>query len=173
MRLLYQDERGGFRFTEDLTDNIPLYAILSHIWDPDGDEVTYDDLKHGIGRHEVGYTKIQFCGGKPKRTTSTTFGLTLVASIRLAQPSWLEPLTLCSAGIVMLQNVTSSCLTSQHESVTLREQFCHGKRPSVKADGSPTVGRFKSFWPQAKSNSTPFMEIIWETKGHLSERFTK
>jgi Heterokaryon incompatibility protein (HET) len=67
MRLLYQDERGGFRFTEDLTDNIPLYAILSHIWDPDGDEVTDDDLKHGIGRHEVGYTKIQFCGRQAKK----------------------------------------------------------------------------------------------------------
>lgn len=40
--------------------NVPPYAILSHTW-IDGEEVTYDDVLNGTGKHKTGYSKIRFC----------------------------------------------------------------------------------------------------------------
>jgi hypothetical protein len=60
MRLLKCDG-NGFSLTEDLTTNIPPYAILSHTWGPDADEVTYKDLIDGAGKDKAGYKKLEFC----------------------------------------------------------------------------------------------------------------
>jgi hypothetical protein len=60
MRLL-KCNRNGFVLTKDLTTNIPPYAILSHTWGPDADEVTYKDLLDGVGKDKVGYKKLKFC----------------------------------------------------------------------------------------------------------------
>lgn len=62
MRLLQFDERGGLKLTEDLHDNIPPYAILSHTWGKDEEEVTFDDVENGRGKTKAGYTKLRFCG---------------------------------------------------------------------------------------------------------------
>jgi len=61
MRLLKCDDGNGFSLTEDLTTGIPSYAILSHTWGPDTDEVTYKDLVDGAGKDKVGYKKLEFC----------------------------------------------------------------------------------------------------------------
>jgi hypothetical protein len=62
MRLLERDHNGEFRFTKDLVgDLIPRYAILSHTWGPDTEEVTFKDLVSGTGKDKVGYDKIRFC----------------------------------------------------------------------------------------------------------------
>ncbi|KIX06501.1 uncharacterized protein Z518_04477 [Rhinocladiella mackenziei CBS 650.93] len=59
---------GGFRLTENLPDNaVPLYAILSHRWENDDQEVTYGDMVKGLGRDKAGYDKIQFCGEQATR----------------------------------------------------------------------------------------------------------
>ena len=42
-------------------DDIPRYAILSHTWGADDDEVTFRDLTEGTGRNKAGYRKIEFC----------------------------------------------------------------------------------------------------------------
>lgn len=49
MRLLHRDEHGDFSFTKDLAvdDPIPAYAILSHTWELDSEEVTSDDITTG------------------------------------------------------------------------------------------------------------------------------
>ncbi|KAH9908275.1 kinesin light chain 1 [Xylariomycetidae sp. FL2044] len=62
MRLLELQHDGALRLTKDLTNNIPPYAILSHTWGEDEDEVTFHDVMAGIGSHKAGYHKIQFCG---------------------------------------------------------------------------------------------------------------
>jgi hypothetical protein len=41
--------------------NIPRYAILSHTWGADSEEVTFKDLMEGTGKNKVGYDKIDFC----------------------------------------------------------------------------------------------------------------
>lgn len=46
MRLLRRDENGKFSFTKDLVgdDPIPDYAILSHTWGLDDEEVVFEDI---------------------------------------------------------------------------------------------------------------------------------
>jgi hypothetical protein len=67
MRLLHLNPRGQLSLTEDLVSNIPPYAILSHTWGDDADEVTFDDLKRGISTIKAGYTKLQFCENQARK----------------------------------------------------------------------------------------------------------
>jgi hypothetical protein len=61
MQLLKFGADGEPRLTTFI-GNIPLYAILSHTWGADEDEVTFSDLKTGSGKSKAGYDKIEFCG---------------------------------------------------------------------------------------------------------------
>ena len=68
MRLVKAQPTGGFCLTEDLPDcAIPPYAILSHRWENDDQEVTYGDMVKGLGRDKAGYDKIKFCGEQATR----------------------------------------------------------------------------------------------------------
>lgn len=61
MRLLLV-EVGDIRLTGRLPDEaIPPYAILSHTWGKEEEEVNFRDISHGVGRHKAGYDKIKFC----------------------------------------------------------------------------------------------------------------
>ena len=62
MRPLKVEVNGEFSLTNDLTGNLSLYAILSHTWGEDDEEVTFKDLTAGSGKSKTGYKKIQFCG---------------------------------------------------------------------------------------------------------------
>ncbi|RYP20837.1 hypothetical protein DL765_002571 [Monosporascus sp. GIB2] len=62
MRLLMLRSNGDLSLTKDLIKDIPPYAILSHTWGDDGQEVTFKDVEEGTGRDKAGYRKIQFCG---------------------------------------------------------------------------------------------------------------
>jgi Heterokaryon incompatibility protein (HET) len=61
MRLLEDDGHGNLNLVEKHDSDIPRYAILSHTWGADGDEVTFRDLTEGTGRNKAGYKKIEFC----------------------------------------------------------------------------------------------------------------
>ena len=61
MRLLELGSRGKLSLTTDLIKDIPPYAILSHTWGADDEEVTFNDLQSGSGKSKAGYAKIQFC----------------------------------------------------------------------------------------------------------------
>ena len=45
----------------EFSRQIPPYAILSHTWGADGEEVTFKDLVESIGKNKTGYKKIEFC----------------------------------------------------------------------------------------------------------------
>ena len=63
MRLLQCDRAGQLCLTKDLIgDDIPEYAILSHIWGADTEEVTFRDLIDGTSKSKAGYNKLRFCG---------------------------------------------------------------------------------------------------------------
>ena len=66
MRLLKLETTGELRLIQRSADNIPKYAILSHTWEPDGEEVTYEDLVKKTGNHKTGYKKIEFCSNQAK-----------------------------------------------------------------------------------------------------------
>jgi Heterokaryon incompatibility protein (HET) len=67
MRLLELKSDGESSLTRDLIDNIPPYAILSHTWTADTEEVSFGDLLSGTGKVKPGYEKIQFCEGQARR----------------------------------------------------------------------------------------------------------
>ena len=61
MRLLQIQDDGTIVLTQYSGGNIPPYAILSHTWGPDGEEVTFDDMLKGAGTRKRGYNKIEVC----------------------------------------------------------------------------------------------------------------
>ena len=53
MRLLEYDNNGEFSLTQDFVDGkIPEYAILSHTWGADTEEVRYRDVIDGTGKNK-------------------------------------------------------------------------------------------------------------------------
>jgi hypothetical protein len=67
MRLVKLGNGGDPSLTKDLFDNIPPYAILSHTWGEEDDEVTFYDLENGLGKNKAGYAKLQFCGKQARK----------------------------------------------------------------------------------------------------------
>ncbi|KAF2820928.1 HET-domain-containing protein [Ophiobolus disseminans] len=62
MRLLKYGEDDCLTITTFDENAIPRYAILSHTWGEDAEEVTFADLAQDDGKHKPGYEKICFCG---------------------------------------------------------------------------------------------------------------
>jgi hypothetical protein len=67
MYLLDAHNDGTLNITRFTGDKIPPYAILSHTWEADDQEVTFQDLVNGVGSCKTGYRKIQFCRGQAQR----------------------------------------------------------------------------------------------------------
>ena len=67
IRLLQCDDHGNLRLTEHPDDDhVPPYAILSHTWGRDSEEVTFDDVLNDTGHGKVGREKIDFCADQAK-----------------------------------------------------------------------------------------------------------
>ncbi|KAH8202104.1 hypothetical protein TruAng_003682 [Truncatella angustata] len=66
MRLLQLRADGELTVTKDLLRDIPPYAILSHTWGADDDEVTFQEVREKKGKKKAGYTKIKLCGQQAK-----------------------------------------------------------------------------------------------------------
>ena len=63
MRLLQRRGDGSYQLTKNfLDDDVPSYAILSHTWGAEDDEVTFEEISQSSGRDKVGYDKLDFCG---------------------------------------------------------------------------------------------------------------
>lgn len=60
MRLL-RIEHGGVVSLVEFFGNIPPYAILSHTWGSDDQEISFKEIVKGKGHGKAGYRKIQFC----------------------------------------------------------------------------------------------------------------
>jgi ankyrin repeat protein len=70
MRLLVLDEHGQVSLTKELVNDIPPYAILSHTWGEDEEEITFRDFTNDCGKSKSatrGFRKIQFCGEQAAR----------------------------------------------------------------------------------------------------------
>lgn len=64
MRLLHHKNDGNISLTADIIHDIPAYAILSHTWGRDEEEVTFKDIQDDPeqAKSKAGYRKIEFCG---------------------------------------------------------------------------------------------------------------
>lgn len=67
MRLLRYDEQDELRIVSFDDGATPPYAILSHTWGADAEEVTFADLATGGGKAKRGHEKILFCGKQAQR----------------------------------------------------------------------------------------------------------
>jgi len=67
MRLLEIDTNGNLRLATFSGNNIPCYAILSHTWERDDQELTFQDVMNGVGRSKAGYRKVQFSRGQAEK----------------------------------------------------------------------------------------------------------
>jgi hypothetical protein len=66
MPLLKLDDHGTLHLEALFADEVPPYAILSHTWGPDTEEVSFNDVINGTGKSKAGYDKIRFCGEQAK-----------------------------------------------------------------------------------------------------------
>jgi hypothetical protein len=67
MRLLKYEDDGRLTIASFDDNAIPPYAILSHTWGTDTEEVTFTDLTKSSGKDKPGYKKIRFCGEQASR----------------------------------------------------------------------------------------------------------
>jgi hypothetical protein len=67
MRLLRYNEQGELGIVSFDDRSTPPYAILSHMWEADAEEVTFADLVNGDGTAKRGYKKIHFCGQQARQ----------------------------------------------------------------------------------------------------------
>jgi Heterokaryon incompatibility protein (HET) len=97
MRLLRVDENGEFSLTDNLIENIPSYAILSHTWGEDHEEVTFKDLTIGPRRTISGYKKLRFCAEQATRDNLQHF--------------WVDTCCIDKTNAVELQEAITSMFT--------------------------------------------------------------
>ncbi|KAL9618011.1 MAG: hypothetical protein Q9160_007259 [Pyrenula sp. 1 TL-2023] len=64
MRLLRRKDDGEFELVRFMGKDTPFYAVLSHTWGADEDEVTFKDLVNGTAKTKAGYRKLLFCEKK-------------------------------------------------------------------------------------------------------------
>lgn len=64
MYLLQFRGADSFDIFEYTGSDIPRYAILSHTWGSDKEEVTFRDITNGLGKEKAGYRKIRFCANQ-------------------------------------------------------------------------------------------------------------
>lgn len=73
MYLLRLGTRGELSLSKHEYDNVPPYAILSHTWGAEDDELTFDDIKGGSGKDKAGYQKVLFCGRRAQEEDLSIF----------------------------------------------------------------------------------------------------
>jgi hypothetical protein len=66
MRLLKLNDDDSFSLVRFAKHEIPPYAILSHTWGKEEDEITFNDLTNGTGNKKEGFQKLRFCGNLAK-----------------------------------------------------------------------------------------------------------
>ena len=61
MRLLRRCGEDDYSLAHFTEGGIPPYAVLSHRWGQNNEEVTLEDVTNGTGKNKTGYRKIQLC----------------------------------------------------------------------------------------------------------------
>ncbi|KAI0616476.1 HET-domain-containing protein [Pyrenophora tritici-repentis] len=126
MRLLKYEENGELTVISFDDNAIPPYAILSHTWGADTEEVTFADLENGDGKDKPGYRKIRFCGQQAQQDSLQYFWVDTCcinksdkAELSLAIQSmfgWYQNATKCYAYLpdVSVGESTSSSTSSEY-----------------------------------------------------------
>jgi Heterokaryon incompatibility protein (HET) len=142
MRLLKRNNTGKFSLTEDLLfsdDGMPRYAILSHTWGPEPEEVNFKDMMDGTGTGKPGYEKIRFCGEQASRDNLQYF--------------WIDTCCIDKSSSAELQEAINSMFFWYRNAAKCYVYLADISRPTFDAD----VGRLS--WESS------FQESKWFTRG--------
>lgn len=140
MRLLELKDSGELNLTENITDNKNPYAILSHTWGDDDQEVNYRDLREGSGRTKVGYRKIQFCGKQ--------------AALDGLRYFWVDTCCIDKSNSAELQETINSMFRWYRKSTK-----CYVFMSDIWINDDDQIHSFSKSWEQA------FRESRWFTRG--------
>ncbi|KAN0069133.1 HET domain containing protein [Elaphomyces granulatus] len=124
MRLLKLGNAGEFSLTTDLlvTEDLPRYAILSHTWGPDTEEVSFKDMMDGTSKSKApGYDKIRFCGEQARRD-----GL---------QYCWIDTCCIDKSNSTELQEAINSMYRWYSEAARCYVYLADVSRPALTVDG--------------------------------------
>lgn len=66
MWLLRINDDGSFSLVEFTDDECPPYAILSHTWGRDREEVNFEDIRNNSWKHKAGRKKVSFCADQAR-----------------------------------------------------------------------------------------------------------
>jgi hypothetical protein len=154
MRLLKLEGNNEFSLTLDIINPTTPYAILSHTWGDDNEEVSFRDLKDGSGKTKDGYRKIRFCGEQAAR-----HGL---------QYFWVDTCCIDKSNSTELSEAINSMFRWYRDSAKCYVYLAdvrkrnhdeyddlHGSRTFETVDGSLVAGRFRNSLLRLQSNSSP------------------
>ncbi|KAF2818274.1 NACHT-domain-containing protein [Ophiobolus disseminans] len=88
MRLLKYEDNGELTIISFEDDAVPPYAILSHTWGADTEEVIFADFNTGHGKDKFGYRKIRFCGQQAHQDSLQYFWESAFRSSRWFKRGW-------------------------------------------------------------------------------------
>jgi hypothetical protein len=141
MRLLEWSTVSQLILTKDLVgDDIPQYAILSHTWGADSEEVTFKDLMDGTGRNKAGYNKIWFCGEQARRDGLRYF--------------WVDSCCIDKSSSAVLSEAIISMFHWYHNAVKCYVYLADVSRPVLDANDEST-----QTW------ESTFQKSKWFTRG--------
>lgn len=140
MHLLSFDKNGGFSLTEHIGKDIPKYAILSHTWGRDNEEVTFRDIMDGTGKEKKGYHKLSFCGEQARDDDLHYF--------------WVDTCCIDKTNSSKLQEAINSMFRWYQQSVK-----CYVYLSDVSTEGSDFLDPNPQLW------QTAFRQSRWFTRG--------
>lgn len=133
MRLLHYRSCDKLSLEEFVGNTIPPYAILSHTWGADTDEVTFSDLMNHKGEDKPGYNKIRFCAKQVIQDNLDYFWIDTccidkTSSVELSEAinsmfKWYQNAAKC---YVFLSDVSRNGFNSKHVSFQDSRWFTRG-----------------------------------------------
>ena len=142
MRLLKCDNPGEFSLTNIVSnDAIPGYAILSHTWGADAEEVSFKDMINGTGTSKPGYDKIRFCGEQAGRDNLQYF--------------WIDTCCIDKSDSTELQEAINSMFRWYHNAAKCYVYLADVSRPALGTDSRPSQPPWES----------SFRKSRWFTRG--------
>jgi hypothetical protein len=140
MRLLERKGTGDISLVDFADDSIPRYAILSHTWGADHEEVTYRDFSDGTDKTKSGYKKIQFCADQVVRDGLRYF--------------WVDTCCIDKSSSAELSEAINS-MFAWYRSATK----CYAYLSDVSAQG------FTKSIPSQETQAVDFQQSKWFTRG--------
>ncbi|KAN0067763.1 hypothetical protein V8E54_014010 [Elaphomyces granulatus] len=162
MRLLKGNNTGEFSLTKDLlvSDELPCYAILSHTWGADTEEVGFKDMMDGTGKRKSGYDKIRFCGEQAGRDGLQYF--------------WIDTCCIDNSSSSELQEAINSMFRWYRDAAK-----CHVYMADVKSSQLPWELSFRKRIPIKTLRGSPLSDfsvperMLWAEKRETTRKEDK